>query len=698
MKIGIMFKISALVAVMLFGLLAVSTVLIVDRRTTASEMELLGKLGNLAPQLSAVVHEMQKERGMSAGFIASKGSKFKSEIPTQRTHTDDKYENLEIFLKSFPVSDFGAELATRIRNAKTAMSKLASTRNNIQSLQLSVPQMAGYYTGTIASLLDIVEVMVNFSTDAVITQKIAAYTAYLQGKERAGVERAMGTGGFGAKKFSPAVYRRFLQLIAMQDTFLDRFDRLASSELRKLHQTTVAGAVVTAVNDMRKIAIESPVTGNTGGVDSSYFFENITAKINLLKKVEDAIADDLVHETGKIQQSAATQFYVILAVIVALVAFALGLAIFITLGITRPVKSLTQTMGILAGGSTEVDVDHQGRSDELGEMARAVEVFKENAIEKDRLQIEEENSARLREEQKMAEDEREKAELASQQERTERRENLTSRFGETVEEILKAVSSQSSEMDTTARSMSDIAKQTLEESISVSSAAEQASASVQTVASAAEELSSSISEISRQVSHSAEISGKAVEASDKTNGTIRELAEAAQRIGEVVDLINDIAEQTNLLALNATIEAARAGDAGKGFAVVASEVKNLATQTARATEDIGAQINAIQGTTDEAVEAIEGISKTIGEMNEISTTIASAVEEQGAATSEISRNVQEAASGTQSVSTSIVTVKSASEQTGAASSDVLNVSRELTDRFNNLQTEVGEFLENIRQE
>jgi methyl-accepting chemotaxis protein len=374
----------------------------------------------------------------------------------------------------------------------------------------------------------------------------------------------------------------------------------------------------------------------------------------------------------------------------------LVLSFFMTRSISGPIVRMTDTMADLAGGNNDVEIPSLGQTNEIGKMADAVEVFRANAIENLRLAEEEKQATIERERAKQAETDREAADNAEQAARQERIDTLTSGFGDTVEEILGVVSAQSTEMEATAQSMSEIAKQTMDESVSVSSAAEQASASVQTVASAAEELSSSISEISRQVTHSAEISTKAVDAANDTNTTIRELAEAAQRIGEVVDLINDIAEQTNLLALNATIEAARAGDAGKGFAVVASEVKNLASQTAKATEDIGGQISAIQGTTNKAVTAIERIGKTISEMNEIATTIASAVEEQGAATSEISRNVQEAASGTQSVSESIVTVRGASEQTGTASGDVLGASRELAERFGSLQSEVEGFLENIK--
>jgi methyl-accepting chemotaxis protein len=375
----------------------------------------------------------------------------------------------------------------------------------------------------------------------------------------------------------------------------------------------------------------------------------------------------------------------------------LVLSFFMTRAITGPILRMTHTMGDLAGGNNDVEVPALGQTNEIGKMADAVEVFRENAIENLRLAEQEKQATIEREAAKQAEADREAAENAERVARQERIDGLTSGFGDTVEEILGVVSAQSTEMEATAQSMSEIAKQTMDESVAVSSAAEQASASVQTVASAAEELTSSISEISRQVTHSSEISSKAVSAANDTNATIRELADAAQKVGEVVDLINDIAEQTNLLALNATIEAARAGDAGKGFAVVASEVKNLATQTAKATEDIGGQINEIQGSTEKAVTAIEGIGSTIAEMNEIATAIAAAVEEQGAATSEISRNVTEAASGTQSVSESIVNVRGASEQTGTASGDVLSSSRELAERFNTLQSEVQSFLSDIKK-
>mgnify|MGYP003642668377 CR=1 FL=1 len=273
---------------------------------------------------------------------------------------------------------------------------------------------------------------------------------------------------------------------------------------------------------------------------------------------------------------------------------------------------------------------------------------------------------------------------------------MAENFENTVKAVVEAVSSSANQVQSAAQSMSATAEETSQQSATVAAASEEATSNVQTVASAAEELSSSIEEISRQVSQSTKISNDAVEEATKANEKVQGLAEAAQKIGEVVNLINDIASQTNLLALNATIEAARAGEAGKGFAVVASEVKSLATQTAKATEEIGAQIDQIQTATNDAVQAIQGINQTISEISEISTAIASAVEEQGAATREIAGNVQQAATGTQEVSSNIVGVSQAAEQSGATATEVLQVATNLSEQADTLSRHVDEFLEQVK--
>jgi methyl-accepting chemotaxis protein len=369
-----------------------------------------------------------------------------------------------------------------------------------------------------------------------------------------------------------------------------------------------------------------------------------------------------------------------LSMLLSLGGLALGLAIawLIGRGISRPIVAMTGAMTKLAGGDKSITVPALGRKDEIGQMADAVEVFKQNAIEMDRLA----------------------AEQRKEQERKEARqraiEGYIKSFDESVSGLLGILASAATEMRSTAESMSATAEETSRQSTAVAAASEQASTNVQTVAAAAEELTSSIGEITRRVSESTQIAGRAVDEAVRTNGAVKGLAEAAQKIGNVVQLINDIASQTNLLALNATIEAARAGEAGKGFAVVASEVKSLATQTSKATEEIAGQIQAMQGATEGAVGAIEGIGSTITKISEIATAIASAVEEQGAATQEIARNVQQAAAGTSEVSTNITGVTQAAGQTGAASAQVLSTAGELAKQSEVLRGEVNKFLENIR--
>jgi methyl-accepting chemotaxis protein len=369
------------------------------------------------------------------------------------------------------------------------------------------------------------------------------------------------------------------------------------------------------------------------------------------------------------------------AVIIAVISILMGvvIAVLLSRSITKPITGMTSAMEILAAGNRKIEVPGLGRKDEVGLMANAVQVFKENA----------ERVARMEEEQK-------EAERRAAEEKKRAMNELADSFQAQVGGIVQTVSSSATEMQTTAQTMSSTAEETSRQATAVAAASEQASTNVQTVASAAEELSSSITEISRQVAQSAEIAGRAVADAERTNAQVQGLADAAQKIGEVVSLINDIASQTNLLALNATIEAARAGDAGKGFAVVASEVKNLANETAKATEEITAQITSVQAATREAVTAIQAIGQTIGSINEIATTIASAVEEQGAATQEIARNVQQASAGTTEVSSNIAGVTQAATETGAAASQVLSASGELARQGELLRGEVDKFLHAVR--
>jgi len=478
----------------------------------------------------------------------------------------------------------------------------------------------------------------------------------------------------------------------------------------------------------------NPEEARRAAVADSGRLTAVRAKQDEIIKVQEALLED---------RRQASDDAVRQARLVILISSGLTLLLSIVMGwaltrlISRPMTAISALMGRLAQGDKTIAVVGASRGDEVGDLARALEVFKQNAIAAEQLAAEAEDNRRREAERQKAEEAREQAaaaaarrqqeeqrqaaeqrrldeEAAARAQEAERREaqeaarveaersrrqalhEMARNFEAAVGAVVETVATASTEMHATAGVMQGIAEQTAQQSLSASSATEQAAANVQTVASASDELAASIREISSQVSNASHIAQGAVTQAQDTDRIVQGLAQAADRIGEVVGLISQIAGQTNLLALNATIEAARAGEAGKGFAVVASEVKSLANQTTKATQEIGGQIAEVQTATQAAVVAIRAIGATISNINEISGSIASAVEEQGAATQEIARNVEQAATGTQQASADVVQVNRSAGEAGKAAGEVLSASATLSELAEKLRGEVDGFLSEVR--
>ncbi len=422
-------------------------------------------------------------------------------------------------------------------------------------------------------------------------------------------------------------------------------------------------------NDLRKRALVELNATPTG----DQAIQKMRAAVN-----EAAKLSDQAKLTAKSDLSSANRvnFGIGLAVMASL----LVSMVFGFISVSRPLMRLNDALGKMAGGELDVHIPGATRGDEIGDIAKTVVVIRQNAAER----AQEEAEALAQQEQR------------AREQRKQDMHRLASEFENAVCQIVNRVSTASAELEGAARRLTATAEQTERLTTFVAAASEQATANVQSVASASEQMASSITEIGRQVQDSTQIAGAAVQQAHLTNDQITQLAQAASRIGDVVELINTIAGQTNLLALNATIEAARAGEAGRGFAVVASEVKALAEQTARATGEISQQISGIQSATDHSVAAIQEIGATIAKMSEIASTIASAVDQQGIATQDISSNVQQAAQGTTQVSAKITDVQRGASETGSASTQVLNAARTLSADSDALQRQVAAFLETVR--
>ncbi len=687
----------------------------------SNQMQTLQTLTEFTPKIGDLIHELQKERGASAGYIGAKEAEassagyvgaeeaeiFTNKLNEQRKLSDAKNAILKTTISDLDLASIDDNLVKNTAIATKALNQLTVKRGEVEALNLTVGQMAKYYTETISKLLNMIKAVSNITDDPILLRDITGYIALLEAKERSGLEQAMGANGFSSGTFSDEVYRKFISLIAQQEAFLSTFNANANPDIKAYFTATVKGADIDKVDEMRGFVYKNYRDVSVSGVTGSIFFDTITKKINLYHKVEKKNISDISHSANQLAGNASFSLWRLFIISLSL-AGAMGfISLKIANSITTPLLGIQQNMQETSKGNLEGKILYTDFGSEIGMMANNILGFQEAAIHQKELE-EDARAADIlsREQQKKTEAEkqkqqqeaiaRERQEMEQREKRSEQMEALIKDFDTNISSALQGMSATSGQLISSSDRMSGIAEQTGANSTAAAAAAEESTTNINTVAAASEEMTASVGEISRQLAQSTEITMRAVQQADETQETMKSLSKTTTFIADVVKLINDIAEQTNLLALNATIEAARAGEAGKGFAVVASEVKALATQTSNATGEISEHVTAVQNSSQEAVTAVEDIRNIIAETNDIATSISTAVEEQNAATSEIARNVQEAAQGSQEVTTVIVDVSSGARETQEISNDVNSAANEVNENTQSISNVVDNFLTGIR--
>lgn len=674
-NVSLKYKALTIVLLPMIALLCLAGIKISTLQGSFDQQKYALNVMNISVSVSKLVHEMQKERGASAGFLNSNGTSFGNTLKNQRLETDQKKEALHKVLKNHDLVSLGSEYNSTIQKALAELSRINTIRTSVDNQSIPLGKAISYYTNMNASFLDLNRSAVMYVQDSNIIRLVSAYQSFLLAKERSGIERAVGSAGFSGG-WTDTLRSKFSSLITTQNTYLSVFNFYAIPEAKALFAEAMNSNVFAEVQNMRKKALSGVDTSSTTG---EYWFKTITQKINKLKNIEDSLASDVLKTANKSMEKAESQRNEYIVGLVVLVLITLLLTYLILRDLLTNLHCVERTMHSMSSGELDTEVTSTKRIDEIGRMFNALLIFRQSLIEKRNM-----------------EEEAKEAEKKAKEEKKELMNTLADGLESSVGDIIGIVSSASTELQASSKNLSEMSEQTSQQTSKVAAATEEASASVQTVASAAEELSASIGEINRQIKQSTSIAESAVKQVNNTNNTVSTLSQAATEIGEVVKMIQAIAEQTNLLALNATIEAARAGEAGKGFAVVANEVKNLATQTSNATEEITKKIDTVQQVSKETVDAIHSIGDVISQINDITGVIASSLIEQDSATREISNNVQQASIGTNEISSSIVNVTHAAQESSAASDEVHSAANDLSNQSNILHKEINTFLNKIR--